>query len=210
MRSRLILVPILLTAASCNLLKPIALFVEPTKKVAPEFDKLPGKKVAVLVWTESATLFDYPNIRFELATYVGDKLYTELGQRGAGTKIVDPRDVEDFIQKTPSAQLDPYMVGKKFDADYVVYMEILQFQLRDPNAPQFLRGHVEASVSVHDVRGAASGPRRYDLITARCEYPDDRPVALTATNAPLVREATYRKFAETVARKFYEHTLKES
>ena len=210
MRLRWILAPTLLLAVACNLLTPLALFVEPRKNVAPEFDKLPGKKVAVLVWTEPATLFDYPHTRFELATYIGDKLYTELGRREAGTTIVDPRDVEDFVQKTPSAQLDPYAVGEKFDADYVVYLEVLQFQLRDPNAPQFHRGRIEASESVYDVRGDASTQRRYDLITARCEYPDEAPVALTATNAPLVREATYRKFAETVARKFYEHTIKDS
>jgi hypothetical protein len=30
---------------------------------------------------------------------------------------------------------------------------------------------------------------------------------MSATNSPLVREATYRKFAEEVARKFYEHTV---
>lgn len=197
-----------LAAASCNVLMPLAVLVEPTKRVAPEFDKLPGKKVAVLVWTEPATLFDYPHTRFELATFIGDKLYAELGGREAGTTIVDPRDVEDFIQKRPAAQIDPVAVGKKFDADYVIYLEILQFQLRDPNAPQFLRGRIEASVSVHDIRADAGSQRRYDLITAKCEYPDDGPVALTATNSPLVREATYRKFAETVARKFYEHTIK--
>ena len=38
-------------------------------------------------------------------------------------------------------------------------------------------------------------------------YPEDRPVLLTATNSPQIREATYYKFSELVARKFYEHTI---
>jgi hypothetical protein len=206
----MILAMLTLPAASCNLLTPLAVLIEPTKRVEPEFDKLPGKKVAVLVWTEPATLFDYPHTRFELATFIGDKLYAELGGRDSGTAIVDPRDVEDFIQKRPAAQIDPPAVGKQFDADYVIYLEVLQFQLRDPNTPQFLRGRIEASVSVHDVHADAGSQRRYDLITAKCEYPDEAPVALTATNSPLVREATYRKFAETVARKFYGHTIRGS
>jgi len=199
-----------LLAASCNLLTPLAVLVEPTKKVAAEFDKLPGKRVAVLVWTEPATLFDYPHTRFELATYVGDKLHSEMGQRELATEVVDPRDVEDFIQKNVGAQIDPYAVGKKFNADYVVFLELLQFQLRDPMAPQFLRGRIEASVTVHDVRADAASQRRFDLITVQCEYPDDAPVPLSATNAPLIREATYHKFAEQVARKFYEHTIRPS
>ena len=177
MRMRMTLAVLPLVAASCNLLTPLAIMIEPTKRVAPEFDKLPGKKVAVLVWTEPATLFDYPHTRFELATFIGDKLHAELGSRESATTVVDPRDVEDFIQKSPPAQIDPYAVGKKFDVDYVIYLEILQFQLREPDTPQFLRGRIEASVSVHDVRAAAGSQRRFDLITAKCEYPDEAPVA---------------------------------
>jgi hypothetical protein len=40
-----------------------------------------------------------------------------------------------------------------------------------------------------------------------CFYPDDQAVLHTATNSTLIREATYRKFAEVVARKFYEHLV---
>lgn len=208
MRMRYAPAVFLATLAGCNLLTPLAIFVEPTTRYQPEFDKLPGKKAAVLVWTEPATLFDYPHTRFELATFIGDKLHAETNQRELSVTVVDPRDVEDFIQKNPAAQIDPQAVGRKFDVDYVVYLEVLQFQLRDPAAPQFLRGRIEASVSVHDARADASAQRRFDLITAKAEYPDEAPVPLTATNAPMIREATYRKFAETVARKFYEHTIK--
>jgi hypothetical protein len=193
--------------AACNLLTPIVLVIEPTKKVLPEFDKLAGKRVAVLVWAQPATLFDYPHTRFELAAYVGDKIYAEMRQRELGTQVVDPREVEDFLQKNLDAQIDPYAVGRRFNADYVVYVELLEFQVRDPQAPQFLRGRIHAGVSVHDVQAAGAAPRRYELLPVQCIHPEENPVPLTATNAPLIREATYRKFAELVARKFYEHTV---
>jgi hypothetical protein len=193
--------------ASCNLLTPFVVLSEHTKKVSPEFDKLAGKRVAVLVWTEPATLFDYPHVRFELATYIGDKLYAEMGQRSLGTQVVDPRDVEDYLQKNIDAQIDPYAVGRKFNADYVVYLEVLEFQIRDPQAPQFLRGRIHASVSVHDIHAEREPQRRYELTPVLCVHPEDAPVLMSATNSPLIREATYRKFAEQVARKFYEHTV---
>ena len=192
---------------SCNLLMPLAVLGEQRKKVSPEFDKLAGKRVAVLLWTAPATLFDYPHMRFELATYVGDKLHSEMAQRELGTQVVDPRDVEDYLQKNPDAQIDPYAVGKQFDADYVIYLEVLQFQIRDPQEPQFLRGKVQASVTVHDIRADPGSQRRYELTPVDCVHPEEQPVLLTATNSPLIREATYRKFAETVARKFYEYTV---
>ncbi len=193
--------------ASCNLLTPFVVLGKHTKKVAPEFDKLAGKRVAVLVWTEPATLFDYPHVRFELATYIGDKLYAEMGQRSAGTQVVDPRDVEDFLQKNIDAQIDPSAVGRKFNADYVVYLELLEFQIRDAQSPQFLRGRIHASVSVHDMHAERESQRRYELTPVQCLYPEDAPVLMSATNSPMIREATYLKFAEEVARKFYEYTI---
>lgn len=192
---------------ACNLLTPLAFFGEHKKKVAPEFDKLADQRVAILVWTDAATLFDYPFARFELATYVGDKLAVEMAQRQLGTVVVDPRDVDDFLQRNLDAQVDPRAVGREFDADYVVYVEVLEFQIRSPEEPQFLRGRISASVSVHDLRADPDQPQRYELTPIDCAYPEGQPVLLTSTNSPLVREALYRKFAEQVARKFYEHTV---
>ena len=76
-----------------------------------------------------------------------------------------------------------------------------------PIHPQLLQGNIEASVAVHDVKAERDRSRRYELTPIQCTYPDKGPVGMTATNSPLVREATYRKFAEEVARKFYEHTV---
>ena len=193
--------------ASCNLLTPLVFIGEHKKRISPEFDKLSQRRVAILVWTEAATLFDYPYARFELATYVADKLHAETAQRQLGTDVVDPRDVEDFLQKNIAAQVNPQTVGRHFKADYVVFLEILEMQVRNPEEPQFLRGRIEASVTVHDIRADPDQPRQYELAPVRCVYPERQPVLLSATNSPLIREATYRKFAEQVARKFYEYTV---
>lgn len=190
----------------CNLLTPLVFLGEQTRKVAPEFDKLASRRVAVLVWTDQAVLFDYPFARFELCTFISDKLATEMGQRGLKTEVVDPRDIDDFLQKNIAAQIDPGAVGRHFDTDYVVYVEVVGFQIRDPNEPQFLRGRIEASVSAHDNRADPDLPRRYELAPVVSEYPEGVPILMNANNSPVVRELLYRKFAEQVARKFYEHT----
>lgn len=192
---------------SCNLLMPLAIVGVQKKRIPPEFDKLAGSRVAFLVWTDPSTLFDYPYARLELATYLGDKLHAEMAQRDQAVQVVDPRDIEDFLQKTPDARIDPAAVGRKFDANYVIYVEVASFQIRDPGEPQFLRGRISASVSVHDVAEKDRDARRFELTPVETIYPEEQPVLLNATNSPLVREATYRKFAEMVARKFYEYTI---
>jgi len=191
----------------CNLLTPLIFVGEHRKKILPEFDKLAGHRVAILVWTEPATQFDYPHTRLELATYVSDKLATEMQERKLGTDVVDPRDVADFVQRNPETEVDPYAVGKEFHADYVVFIEVLRFQIRDPDQPQFLRGTVEAAVSVHDITADPDQLRRYELTPVTCVYPEGPPILMSRTNAPMVRQTTYHKFAEQVARKFYEHTV---
>ncbi len=202
-----ILLALLLLSASCNLLIPVVFIGEHKKSVSPEFDKLGSSRVAILVWTDASTLFDYPYARIELAVYVHDKLDAEMARRELATDLVDPRDVEDFIQKNVDARIDPHAVGRAFNADYVIYLEVLRFQIRDPEQPQFLRGRIDASVSVYDIRADPDRLRRYELMPVRCIYPDGPPILMTATNSPLVRQATYLKFAEEVARKFYEHTV---
>ena len=190
--------------ASCAIVP----FIVPQRKtVSPEFDKLPNRRVAVLVFVDPSTLFDYPYARFELASFVGDKLYAEMAQRALNTDVVDPRDVEDFLQRNRDAEIDPQEVGLAFDADYVLFLEILTFQIRDPRQPQFLRGRISAAVSMHDIRCEPDELCRFELTPVTCVHPDGAPVILTATNSAFIREATYRAFAEQVARKFYEHTV---
>lgn len=192
---------------SCNLLTPLAVMGVQKKRIPPEFDKLAGSRVVVQVWTDPSTLFDYPYARLELATYVGDKLQAEMAQRGQAVEVVDAREVEDSLQRNPESRINPAEVGKRFQANYVIYVEVAGFQIRDPGEPQFLRGRINASVSIHDVSASARESRRYELTPVEAVYPEDQPVLINATNSPQIREATYRKFAEMVARKFYEYTL---
>jgi hypothetical protein len=194
-------------AASCNLLTPIIFVGQHKKQIAPEFDKLANKKVAVLVWVHPSTQFDYPYARFELTSYVSDKLSAETARRGMGTVVADPRAVEEMLQKDPDARIDPLSVGRHFNADYVVYLEVLEFQMREPDQPQFVRGTIQASIAVHDVHADADLHQRFDLTPVRCLYPEQGPVILSAGNAPLIREGAYRTFAELVARKFYAYTV---
>ncbi len=206
-RVKYAVVIVLLLSCGCNWLTPLVFVGEHKKEIAAEFDKLAGKRVAILVWTPPETLFDYPFARMELSMYVGDKLAEEMSRKKTAIDLVDPRDVEDYLGKEIDAQLDPRMVGEKFECDYVVYLEVLEFQVRDPVRPQFLRGSIRSSVVVHDVKADPDLTRSYELTPVAAIHPTTGPVLMTTTNSILVREQTYRLFAELIARKFYEYTV---
>jgi len=201
------LLVLLLGMCGCNLLTPLAFVGDYKKSVSPEYDKLAHKRVTILVWTSPATLFDYPYARFELASYVGEKLKTEMAQRNLAIDLVDPRDVEDHLQRELRAQADPVAVGREFDADCVLYLEVFEFQMRDVRQPQLLQGRISASTTLYDLQAAGAEPARYDLTPVDCVHPEGTPAVMGPTNAPLIREQAYRKFAEQVARKFYEHSV---
>jgi hypothetical protein len=189
--------------AGCSWLVPL-IFVHPgTKTVPPEFAKLEDRKAVVLVWAEPETLYDYQHIRLELASYVGDEIRAGV----KGVQLVNERKVEDYLQRTPEAAVAPRMVGDHFGAEMVVYVELLEFQIRDPESPDLLQGRARAAVRVHDMTVDADEMAYHELAEVSVVYPE-RSVLYTMTAPEVIRNETYKQFAELVGRKFYEHQEK--
>lgn len=186
--------------AGCSWLVPVVFLHPGTKKVPAEFSKLQDKTVVVMVWAEPETLYDYPHIRLELASYIGDKLRAEV----EGLDLIEARKVEGFIEQSAEAAYSPRLVGKHFGADMVVYVELLEFQIRDPDAPDFVQGRVQASVGVHDLTADPDDTEYYELEPVAAVHPNHARL-FTPTESVVVRNDTYAKFSEAVARKFYEH-----
>jgi len=187
----------------CNWLVPFMFLGEHKRSAPAEFDKLVGKKVAVLVWASPETLFDYPYVRLELATYVSDKIAAGV----ESCHLVDPQLVEEYLEPSADALVDPAKVGAQFDADYVVYIELVDFQIRDPTAPDLVRAHVNASISVSDLRADPDETTRFVLKPVQVRCPEHQPLIMSSRNATLVRQQSYEKFSEVVARKFYKHMV---
>ena len=188
-----------LAGAGGNMLLPMAFLGEQKEKIPAEFDKLDGKRVAVVVWAPPETLFDYPHVRMELAMHISDRLATNLKK----ADLVDCRRVEDRIERSVAASVDPESMGREFQCDMVVYVELLEFQIREPNAPDYLRARIHGSIAVYDVAADPEDPKRYDLGEAVAVYPSHGPVLMNAGNSVVVRKEAYELFGELVARKFY-------
>jgi len=201
--SCLIVAGILAAQAGCNIFLPIIFLGEHKKSLPAEFDKLTGKRMAVLVWADPATLFDYPHVRLELASYSADKIRVGVEK----CDVVDPYHVEDFLDRNPEATVDPRKVGEQFEADLVVYVELLEFQIRDAVAPDLCRGRIRATVAVHDLRAEADEINRYTLAPVEVIYPENHPVLMSSRNAQIVRRNAYEQFSEKLARKFFEHQV---
>ncbi len=190
-----------LSVSGCSWIIPLIFIGEHKEKVPAEFDKLDGKLTAVVVWADQETLFDYPHVRMELSMYITDKMWSSM----KNVRLVDSRRIEDHIQKHIGTAIDPESIGNAFDCDMVVYVELLEFQIRDQESPDFVRGKIDASVSVYDIKADPDNARRYELDQVETIFPENQSLLFNDTNAIVVRKETYEKFAETVARKFYSY-----
>jgi hypothetical protein len=123
----------LAVCGGCSWLTPFIFLGQHKERVPAEYDKLHGKRVAVAVWADQETLFDYPYVRMELGLHIADRLMSNLKD----AKLADNRKIEDYMQRNLANAVDPIDVGKEFESEMVVYVELLDFQIRDPDSPDF-------------------------------------------------------------------------
>lgn len=196
-----LVIPVLILSSGCNWFEPLALILpEPKKTVPAEFAHLKGS-VAVVVWVHPETLFDYPYVRLELAGHVADRI--AAGVRPAVT-CADIRDVEQYLDRLGTRFVEPVGLGRHFGTRFVIYLEVLEFAMRDPQVPDLLQGRIRASVVVHDLSDDEVRARAYELAPVSVAVPP-RPTRFTQASAARIRKATYETFAGVVAKKFYDH-----
>lgn len=198
---RWLVIPVLLLSSGCNWFEPLALILpEPKKTVPAEFAHLKGS-VTVVVWVHPETLYDYPHLRLELAGHVADRIAARV--RPAVT-CADIRDVEQYLDRLGTRFVEPVAVGRHFGTRFVIYLEVLEFAMRDSQVPDLLQGRIRAAVVVHDLSGDEVRATAYELAPVSVAVPS-RPTRFTQANAARIRKATYETFAGVVAKKFYDH-----
>ncbi len=207
---RLRIVPILLLAAAllsgCNILGPLLYLVAPRRSetIAAEFDDLAGKTVAIVIYADMDTLYEYPYTRTEMAMAVG----TQLRDNIADVRIVHPSRVIRYQEGNLHWDTEPMgEIGRALDADYVLYVSLNEFTTHEPGSVNLPVGRVSASVSLWDTSVPTSDPG------ACVWHKDNLAVKIDANAGPLawdpeaLRLQMQRVFADRLAKHFYEHTV---
>lgn len=192
----------LLALAGCQALAyPLAVaHMDDTEKVPAEFSKLEGRKIAVVIWAESGTLYQFPHMRLELASQVT----YQMGQHLEASQVVPPQAIADYQGRDPNwDSTQPTEIGKRFGADYVVFVELLEYSTREPNTPGLFRGRAKASVVVYDV---ADPTARWTLSPATAEYPSGRQ-SLAASDDQAVHSQLLEILGSQITAKFYSHEV---
>lgn len=175
---------------------------EPTKKVPADYPYLSGEKICILVRAEMETLFEYPHVQWEVA----DHIRVALEANVRGLTVVNPRTVTDYQRQNARwDREDPAAIGRRFNADRILDINLTQYTTREPESPHLYRGYIAGVVSVYDVDYPDSQPTyTTDVQTV---YPENSPGQWGISERD-IRMATMEAFAQDVAGKFYERTVK--
>ena len=200
----LVLGSLALCAGGCQLiaLPVVACGEEPTRKVVAEYPYLAGRKVCVLVWADAYTLFEYPDVQFQVA----ENLRVALSRYVRGISVVPNRQVVEYQSRQPDWEREnPARIGERFGAERVVLVELTQYTTREPDAPHLYRGHMAANVKVYDPAYPDAEPTYKTAVEVA--YPPDS-IGQYGTSERDIRRAMMEAFAAEVAGRFYERREK--
>jgi len=194
-----LLVAMLTPTVGC---RSLALFwPEQTRTVPAEYPYLTDKSLVILVRAPDEVLFEHPHVQWELA----DHVRVALEGKVRGVSIVDPRKVFDVQRSDQTWQTqDPARLGRQFQAERLLEIDLLQYTTRDPDSPFLLRGHILAAVRVYNTEYLDAQPAYRTEV--RVVYPPDGP-GRWGSDERSIRAATMDAFAEDLAGRFYDRKV---
>jgi hypothetical protein len=207
------LVVIALAGFGCNLLSfPFFLMAgmdpkhEPKCKLASDDKKKPAVRVVILTSAGLETRPEFLRVDRELSTLLARQLEQAFKENKEKVVIVAPVRVEKYKDEHPQWRaMDAAEIGKHFDADYVINLELESLSLYEPGSGnQLYRGKAEIEVKVMDVNKPEEEPKYKETFT--CEYPKTRgPQPASESNPQQFRQAFISQVAKELSWRFTAH-----
>lgn len=124
-----------------------------------------------------------------------------------GIQVVNPDAVAQWIDDNGGVITDPSEMARAFDADYVAWIDVSAFTLKEPNAPKLLRGHTEGFIRVFQVEKIDDDKVALAKYNAEftVTYPPHQPLSETGRSAVLFQKEFIDRVCEQLAETFYDH-----
>ncbi len=198
-----------LATAGCNILSYIGYAIAPRgpqKTVKAEFDDLPGHSLAVVVYTDESTEFEYPAARLELSMVIAEEFRTTKPLRKV--QVIDSRRVAKY-QNTNLFwdSMDKTKLGEQLGADYVLLVSVMEFSTREPGSMSLYRGRITGEATLYDTSLPEKYARVWKADEIRVMFPEDAPTGQLSEDDAQIRYQTEKRFAFKLVRHFYTHKV---
>ncbi len=182
----------------------------PTKTVAAECDQLTGKRVAIVIFADESVQYEYPTARVELTAALGEELKKHIKD----VTVVDWRRIIKYQDSnTDWGSMDKAELAKLFNADFVLYISLVEFTLLEPGSLNLYRGRITSDVGLHQssAQGRPGCIWREDSIRVVCPEKGHAQLLETSRQVQELSYNTVKAFATGLAKRFYKHEVtKES
>jgi hypothetical protein len=179
------------TMVGCSDLGSMTYFLMPEQRLPAKMKHLasddPKKEPRVLILTYAGleTRAEFIHADRQLSEMLARNLKELAEPSSEKLNIVPPRKVEEFKNAHPNwREMEVAQIGRKFGADYVIYLEINSLALYEPgNGNTLYRGRANLLVSLVDV----NRPDELNQDNYVCLFPSDARGPVPVHDIPMVQ-----------------------
>jgi hypothetical protein len=212
----LFLLPFSLSLAGCNMMAlPFFLIPgmepkhDPKCRLASD-DKDKEVKAIILATSGLETRAEFLRIDRELSHLLATQMKEGFKKNKEKVSVIPINQVEKYKDDHPNWQvMDPLEIGKHFEADYVITLEVNSIGIYEPGSANTLfRGRADISLAVRDVNKGAEGQIYNEEYT--CEYPRVRgPIPANDSNPAQFRQRFLTVVARELSWRFTSHLVED-
>jgi hypothetical protein len=205
-------------SAGCDL-ATLGYFLAPEQRTPPELMNLavPEKsqkdsRVLILTWSGLEMRTELIHADRELSTMLSKQLVDLAKQNAEKLTVIPSRKIEEYKSTHPNWRaIDQAQIGRHFDADWVIYLELNSLTLYEPqSAGQLFRGRAQMTVSLVDVHHPDDSPQQKAFSTT---YPSEARGPVPAdldTNPMAFRQNFMQHVAKSLATYFVHYPKRET
>ena len=213
-----ILILVLLAAVvlgGCDVARYTGYLLTPTskKEVEAEFDGLPGHSVAIVIFADQGVLYEYPHVQGRLSALIANELRENVTEKKALSKtkkvtVIAPARVLKYQHENVNwDEMPRTKLGQVFGADYVLYVSLVGYTMREPGSLNLYRGMVTAEGSLYETTAKSRQEARvWHANDLRIVFPE-KGAGRLADDRRIIRKETDSRFADLLAKKFYDYEV---
>jgi len=170
-------------------------------------DKDKEVKVVILAYSGLESRPELITADRDLTTLLTQHLQGRFKESKEKVTIVSPGKAQAFKDNHPNWYMDLQETGKRFDADYLIYLQLESLSLYEVGSHNTLyHGRAEIEVSALDLHKPEEAPQRKFY---RGEFPQGRPVPADDSNPRMFQQAFLDHIAKDISRYFASYDFEE-
>ena len=194
--------PVLFLATSSGCQLGYFLTTNEDKDVKAEYGKIGSRSLAVVVWTDQATLDEDPNSRKRIC-----KAITYYLKKNLPKADLIPAEKVEALQERGSKEWEDMSTKElcnRLKSDMILRIDVLEYTTRAAESHELHKGRIRATVNLYDGDPQAGREAVFQTEVV-ANYPPKSAHGVPNMDESDLLHETVEHFAEITARKFYDH-----